>query len=284
MTGATLCDADFDLPVASAQVKSCILLAAQAGRVLVELREPGASRDHTERMLRAMGADLSHGPGWVRLVGGGKLRPLSISVPADPSSAALVVACALGIPGSEVRAGAILANPTRCAFVTVLERMGADLRWEAEHEAAGEPIGDLVVKADAPLRATTITPEEVPGLIDEVPALAAVAAQAEGTTVFEGVSELRLKESDRIAALEALLASFGIESGSEGDRFWIRGGRPRRCAEIVASADHRIAMAAVALAFASGSRFETICEVDLTAAEVSFPTFRSTLEDLRRAE
>jgi 3-phosphoshikimate 1-carboxyvinyltransferase len=198
--GGRLAAVDWTLPVASAQVKSAILLAGLRGPGTTRVREPFASRDHTERLLAHMGATLACSAGVVALEGGQRLRAAEIPLPGDPSSAAFLAVAALLVPGSEVRVRDVGLNPTRTGALTILRRMGADIRVERSRDEAGEPRGDLVVRATR-LHGTVIEPEEVPAAIDELPVLMVAAACARGETRLSGAAELRLKESDRLAAM-----------------------------------------------------------------------------------
>ncbi len=286
ITGGALRAARFELPVASAQVKSCLLLAAAAAGVGVEVVEPLPSRDHTERMLAGMGASLARSPDGrsVRLRTGPPLRALSLTVPGDPSSAALLAAAALSVPGSRVALPGIALNPGRTGFLAVLRRMGAAIAVAPGPDQGGEPTGDLIVEGTGDLAATDVQGDEVPALLDEVPALAVVCAFATGTSRFRAVGELRVKESDRLAALRELLAAFSIRAWEEGDDLVVAGGAPQPPAELPASDDHRIVMAGVALALGALARAGDLgrtCRLpDATAAAVSFPAFRPSVEAL----
>jgi 3-phosphoshikimate 1-carboxyvinyltransferase len=195
--GGGLTAIDWTLPVASAQVKSAVLLAGLRARGTTHVREPLASRDHTERLLGHMGVAIRSAGGTVMLAGGQRLRAAEIPLPGDPSSAAFLAVAALVVPGSEVRVRDVGLNPTRTGALAILRRMGADIRLERARDEAGEPRGDLVVRATR-LRGTTITPAEVPAAIDELPVLVVAAALASGETRLSGAAELRVKESDRL--------------------------------------------------------------------------------------
>lgn len=284
LTGGPLRGGRFELPVASAQVKSCILVAAAAARVEVDVVSPGVSRDHTERMLAAMGAEIEWTGTRVHLGKSALLRTIDVAVPADPSAAALVCAAVVPVPGSMVRFERVMLNPTRSGFLRVLRRMGVGIRTHDGGEEAGEPVGTIVVAAPEVLNGTRVTAAEIPTLIDEVPALAAVAAFAAGSTRFTGVSELRVKESDRIGSMQRLLGRFGIESDTVGDDLVVHGGAPRLPREVDGSDDHRITMAACGLVAACVARSETAGVVgrvaDVSSCEVSFPGFPESLERL----
>jgi 3-phosphoshikimate 1-carboxyvinyltransferase len=286
ITGGSLTGGRFELPVASAQVKSCILVGAAASGNQVEVISPGPSRDHTERMLSAMGAAIEWTDRTARLGPTRDLECVDVAVPADPSAAALVCAAVAAVPGSRVRFEHVMLNPTRTGFLSVLERMGVRVERQGGADAAGEPVGSIDVIAPGSLQSTVVTPDEVPTLIDEIPALAVVAAFAAGSTRFQSVSELRVKESDRVGSTQDLLRSFGIGSETPGDDLVIHGGTPEPPPEVAGSEDHRIAMAACSLARATVARADApgrACTVrDIRSAAVSFPDFASTLERLTR--
>jgi 3-phosphoshikimate 1-carboxyvinyltransferase len=278
LTGSTLIASEFELQIASAQLKSCLLLAAVAGAVELRLREPHRSRDHTERMLLAMGADLSQDDGWIRLRPTPALQCVDVDVPGDPSSLALLSACLCALPGSQLRARRVLLNPTRAAFLDVLSGAGFTVVREALSERAGESVGSVLLRSAAELRAFDIGADELPALIDEIPALAVVAAHARGRSSVRGIRELRVKESDRVAAIESLLRSFEVECGSDEDTLWIQGGLGRTPERLDAGEDHRIVMAAVALSLSAATRERRQVELaDLRPADVSFPGFRAAL-------
>jgi 3-phosphoshikimate 1-carboxyvinyltransferase len=282
VTGGALESGHHTLAMASAQVKGCLLLAALTAGVALRVEEPFPSRDHTERWLRAMGAPLRWGEGWAELACREQpLRSVDFEVPGDPSAAALVAACALVVPGSDVSFPGLAASRGRLGFLNVLDRMGVPV----ERRALRAPIEDVItlrLRSPRSLRATRVETSESPTLIDEIPALAALAANARGRTVFRGIAELRVKESDRVQSIEGLLRSFGIRCGSEADVLWIEGGRPRSPGRLQPSADHRIAMASVALARSAlvHGPDGAACEIDIGSAEVSFPGFRSLIEEL----
>lgn len=266
--------------VASAQVKSCLLLAGLAARVRVEVVEPGRSRDHTERMLRAMGAPVSFGPedgggrarldpeGW-----DGRLSPLEMEVPGDPSSAAFLVAAAL-LAGRRLRVARISLNPTRTGWLEVLEEMGAEVRPVPAGESAGEPVGDLVVEPEE-LRGFDVGAGRVPRLLDEIPVLAVLAARASGVSRLRGAAELRVKESDRLALLARNLEAIGVRCRELGDGLEVRGATGRLEGRVVTGGDHRIAMAFAVLGRAPGCRIEVD---DPGCAAVSYPSFWEDLD------
>jgi 3-phosphoshikimate 1-carboxyvinyltransferase len=272
----------WELPVSSAQLKGALLLAGVVGEVPVALREPaGRSRDHTERLLRSFGYTVEHEPdGWIRFAPTGRLHPFSTRIPGDFSSAAFLLA-AVTLAGTHPwRLPRVGVNPTRTGFLSVLGRMGGRVELDRPEEWVGEPVADLVVMPAA-LQATRILAHEVPGLIDEVPVLAVLAARAEGTTVFEAVGELRVKESDRLALLVRNLTSLGVEAVAEGDTLRVTGTEAPPRGPVVTEGDHRIAMAFAVLGLLPGAAIEVD---DLKCAAVSFPGFAERLAHLRRNE
>ena len=276
--GGPLQPVRYELPVASAQVKSCILLAglyAAGGPTTVV--EPAPSRDHTERMLAAAGARVERRPGSASVWPAERLSPLSLDVPGDFSSAAPFLAAASLLPGSEVRVHGVGVNPTRIGFLHVLERMGARVSVYNRRDAGGEPVADLEVTS-AELTATEIGPDEVPLLIDELPLFALVAALAHGVSVVRGAQELRVKESDRIESVAAALRAVGARVTATPDGFRVRGVPTRPQGGVVeASGDHRIAMLGAVAGLVSREGVE-VREPECVA--VSFPGFFGVLERL----
>ncbi len=265
------------MPVASAQVKSAILLAGLFADAPVAVVEPLPSRDHTERMLQAMGARIDREGGEVTVHPAERLRPMTIAVPGDISSASFFIALAACVPGSELRVPGIGVNPFRTGVLAVLRRMGADIRLETERAEGGEPVADIVVRGRG-LKAAEVAPEEIPALIDEVPVLCAAAAMAEGRTEIRGAGELRVKESDRIGAMVSELSALGVSCGEYPDGLWVRGpARIEAGGHADSHGDHRIAMSLAVLSAASGVPFE----VDDTACVgTSFPGFFDRLRDV----
>lgn len=269
-------------PVASAQVKSAMLLAGLSAEGPTELWEPQRSRDHSERMLRAMGADLAVEGLRVHLQPGRALRPFSGRLPGDPSSVAFWAVAASVVPGSEITIEGVGLNPTRTGLFDALLAMGADLQVRPEGERSGEPVGQLVVR-HAPLRGIELDPAEVPRLVDELPILAVAAAFAEGTTRVRGAAELRVKESDRIEALNARL---GLGATLHEDGFTLEG-RPGAVdgpwpeGPATSAGDHRIAMclAVMALAGRVPRRLE-----DTACVATSYPDFWADLAAFAPAE
>lgn len=276
ITGGALRPLEWTLPVASAQIKSALLLAGALGGVSVALTEPGLSRDHTERLLRHFGFDLRRQGRMLQLNPTGVFRPFTMRVPGDPSSAAFLIAATLLAGEGEIRVASVGLNPTRIGFLAVLARMGAVVDVIPGEDALGEPCGDLVARP-ARLQATSIAAGEVPGVVDEIPMLAILAARAEGTTVFQGLGELRVKESDRLALLARNLAAVGAHAEVRGDDLLIRGSEARYRGHVITHGDHRIAMAFAVLGSQADSRIQID---DPDCAAVSFPHFSDRLKAL----
>jgi 3-phosphoshikimate 1-carboxyvinyltransferase len=275
--GTPLTGTECPTGVASAQVKSALLLAGLRAAGTTTVVEPLPTRDHTERMLRHMGVAVESDGGRIRVTGGARLRPLDLTLPGDPSSAAFLVVAALLVPGSRLRLTGVGLNPARTGLFAVLRRMGARLVVEPTPERAGEPCGDVVVEHGA-LTGTTLAPNEVPGAIDELPVLAVAAAFAEGETRVTGAAELRVKESDRLAAL-APLRALGIAFDATADGFVVRGRPDARLAggTIATHGDHRIAMA---FAVAGLRSPDGVVLDDPACVDVSFPGFFERLRAL----
>jgi 3-phosphoshikimate 1-carboxyvinyltransferase len=260
-------------PVASAQVKSAILLAGLQAEGETTVSEPSLSRDHTERMLAAFGAPPRRDGGAVTVGGGARLAAADIRVPGDPSSAAFFLVAAAARPGAEIRVRDVGVNPTRTGLLEALGLMGAEVRRERERAEAGEPVADLVVRG-ARLRGIALGGDLIPRLIDEVPALAVAAALADGETVIRGAAELRVKEVDRIAAIAEEFGRLGAAVSPTDEGLRIRGGAPLRGAAVSSRGDHRMAMSlAVAALFSDG---ETVIR-DVACVDTSFPGFARLL-------
>ena len=260
---------DFESDVASAQVKSAVLLAGLYAQGTTTVREPQPTRDYTERMLHALGWPIAFSPGFARLEGGHRLRAADIAVPADVSSAAFFIVAATLVPGSELRLRRVGTNPRRTGLLHVLRAMGADIREERAGEQGGEPVADLVVR-HAPLRGIEVPVQHVADMIDEFPVLFVAAACAEGATVVRGAAELRVKESDRIATMASGLRALGVRVDETPDGATIHGGARLGAAAIDSHGDHRIAMAfAVAAQMAEGD----IAIGDVANVATSFPGF-----------
>ncbi len=270
----------YELPVASAQVKSAVLLAGlnTPGETMVV--EPSPTRDHTERMLRHFGACVRQEEGGVvRLTGEPELAARPVSVPGDISSAAFLLAAAAIRPGSHVTVTGVGLNPGRIGLVETLREMGAGIAVANERVEGGEPVGDVTL-AWSPLSAVDVPPERVPSMIDEFPILAVVAAFAEGTTRMSGLAELRVKESDRLGAMAAGLAACGVEARESADTLEVRGGQPRGGVRIASRLDHRIAMAFMVLGM--GAR-EAVRIDDIAPVATSFPGFVGLMNGLGAA-
>lgn len=239
--GARLRGMAYEMPVASAQVKSCVLLAGLYATGETTVIEPGPSRDHTERMLRAFGCPVRGTGGRISITGGSRLDGGQVMVPGDLSSAAFALVAASLVPGSDLLIEGVGVNPTRAGILEILRHMGADITEHNRREYGDEPVADLRVRATR-LRGIDIPPELVPLAIDEFPAILVAAACAEGQTRLRGAAELRVKESDRIAVMAEGLSRLGIKAQASEDGMMIRGGRPTG-GEIDSHGDHRIAMA-----------------------------------------
>jgi len=259
--------------VASAQLKSAILLAGLQASGETSVTEPTLSRDHTERMLTAFGVVPQRRGTTVSVPGKARLAAASLSIPGDLSSAAFFIVAAAARPGAEVILRDVGVNPTRTGALEVLAAMGATITQERERSEGGEPVADIHVRG-AHLRGTTIGPDLIPRLLDEIPALAVAAALAEGETVISGAAELRVKEVDRLSALAGELAKLGVQVVEERDSLRIVGGRRLRRAVVSSRGDHRMAMSlAVAGLFSEG---ETRIQ-DVACVETSFPGFARLL-------
>ena len=277
--GGPLEPISYELPVASAQVKSAVLLAGLlTDRGPTEVREERPTRDHTERMLAAAGARVAFGPGRAAVWPAKELRPLSFEVPGDFSSAAPFLAAGVLMPSSRVRVHGVGVNSTRTGFLSVLERMGARVSVFNRRTAAGEPVADLEVSSSE-LVAASVGPSEVPLLIDELPLFALVAGLARGESVVWGAEELRVKESDRIATTTRALRSIGIHIEERPDGFSVRGVPTRpQGGHVSSEGDHRIAMigALAGLVSRDGVTVEGAGWV-----KVSYPGFFDVLDSLR---
>lgn len=242
---------DYDMPVASAQVKSAVLLAGLFAEGKTSVTQPATTRDHTERMMASFGIELEIEGNHIAITGGQTPKACDFTVPGDISSAAFWLVAAAALPGSQLTLKNVGLNPTRDAIVTVLKRMGANITVKP-HDSSGEPIGDIEVRGSQ-LKGTTILKEEVPNLIDEVPVLAVAAALATGTTCIRNAKELRVKETDRITTVVDNLRDMGGVIEEFEDGMEIEGGHSLRGAHLQSFGDHRIAMAfAIAGLFAEG--------------------------------
>lgn len=265
-------------PVASAQVKSSLLLAGLYADGVTEVTEPSLSRDHSERMLRYFGADLQVLSNGARIRGGGDLEGRDVNVPGDISSAAFFMVAALIVPGSELLITGVGTNPTRTGVIDILRQMGADLELTNPREMSGEPVADILVRSSS-LRGVEIGGKTVPRAIDEFPVICVAAACAEGKTIIRDAKELRVKETDRIAAMAANLRRAGVRVEETEDGMEIAGtGRLLGCAAD-SFGDHRIAMSMLIGGLAASG--ETTVN-DIGCIATSFPTFIELLERVRR--
>ncbi|MEZ5922763.1 MAG: 3-phosphoshikimate 1-carboxyvinyltransferase [Hyphomicrobiaceae bacterium] len=264
----------YELDVPSAQVKSAILLAGLGAPGLTTVIEREPTRDHTERMLAHFGAPPSivtdgHGQR-ISVAGDVELGGRHVDVPGDPSSAAFLAAAALIVPGSEITIEGVLVNPSRIGFYTTLKEMGADLTLSGERQQGGEPVADLVVR-HSPLDGVRVPAARAPSMIDEYPMLAALAGFARGETRMEGLAELKVKESDRLAATAAGLAANGVVAMVDGDTLTVRGtGKVDGGGQVETHLDHRIAMAFLTLGLGTD---RPVCVDDTAMIQTSFPEF-----------
>ena len=278
--GAGLEAIDYELPVASAQVKSCVLIAGMLATGQTSIVEPLPSRDHTERILWRARAPFERDGRVLRISGVDELELDEVVVPGDPSSAAFVAAAACVIPGARIVIEGISLNWTRTGFFRIAQRMGAVILGELEEEpvaaVSDEPIGDLDV-AQAPLVGTTVEREEVPLAIDELPLVALLGCFAEGETVVRGAEELRLKESDRIAGVVEGLSGLGADIEATDDGFVVHGGTGIAGGTIDSRGDHRLAMLGAIAGLASDRGVEV---TGMEAAAVSYPAFEAEVRSL----
>ncbi len=274
--GQNLQPIHYHSPIASAQVKSCILLAGLMTEGKTTVTEPALSRDHSERMLQAFGAELSIDPetNSVTITGPAQLHGQRVIVPGDISSAAFWLVAGAIVPGSELLIENVGVNPTRTGILEALAMMGADIQLENERTVAGEPVADLQVRFCS-LHSCTIAGNLIPRLIDEIPILAVAAVFAQGTTVIRDAAELRVKESDRIAVMAAELNRMGARVTELPDGLEITGGTPLTGADVDSHTDHRIAMS-LAIAALNASGTTTIHGAE--AATISYPDFIPTLQ------
>ncbi len=272
----------YTTPVASAQIKSAVLLAGlnSPGRTVVIERE--ASRDHTEKMLLHFGATLKvepHGEHGrkITLEGRPDLRARQVRVPADPSSAAFPLAAALIVENSDIVVEGVMTNPLRSGLLTTLLEMGADLALENRRVEGGEEVADIRARYSPNLRGVEVPPQRAPSMIDEYPILAVVAAFASGETIMRGLSELRVKESDRLAAIAAGLEANGVDCAIHADDLFVRGGAVAGGATVETHLDHRIAMSFLVMGLAAR---DAVSVDDQTMIATSFPSFRALMENL----
>ena len=266
--GRDLRGISYEPPVASAQVKSAVLLAGLFARGETDVRERHATRDYTERMLAAFGWPIVFAPGHARLSGGHRLQATDIAVPADFSSAAFLIVAATLTPGSELMLRGVGLNPRRTGLLHVLREMGADIREDDRREIRGELIADVIVR-HAPLRGIEVAPELVPDMIDEFPILFIAAAAAKGTTTIRGAAELRVKESDRIATMAQGLRALGIRVDETPDGAIIEGG-VLSGGRVDSHGDHRVAMSFTVAGLVAA---DAVVVSDCANVATSFPGF-----------
>lgn len=272
----------YELPVPSAQVKSAILLAGLAAPGATTAVEPAPTRDHTERMARAFGAEISvskeNAARIIRLTGEVELAPTELEIAGDPSSAAFLTVAALITPGSDILLPGVLVNPARTGLFQTLKEMGGDISFSNERELAGEPVADMRVHASA-LKGIEVPPERAPSMIDEYPVLAVAAAYAQGETTMHGLAELRVKESDRLAAIAAGLEAIGVkaDAGQESLAVSGGGGEVPGGGTVKTHRDHRIAMAFLVAGLAARAPVKVD---DGTMIATSFPSFLQVMQSL----
>lgn len=271
----------YRLPVPSAQVKSAVLFAGLGTPGVTTVVEPVFTRDHTERMLRGFGADIevtsdAEGARTIRLAGRPELKAQTVTVPADPSSAAFPIVAATIVPGSDVTVQGVLMNPARTGLIDTLIEMGADIEISGEVETGGETLADLRVR-HAELQGVTVPASRAPSMIDEYPILAAAAAVARGETRMEGIGEMRVKESDRLAAMASGLKLCGVACSEGPDWLCVRGGRVAGGASVATHLDHRIAMSFLVLGFVAS---DPVTVDDATMIATSFPSFETLMAGL----
>ena len=275
--GGGLKPIEYDSPIASAQVKSAILLAGLYCEGTTTVIEPGRSRDHTERMLKALGAGIKIDGLQISIAGGAVLGPMDITVPADLSSAAFFIVAGLIVPGSELVVRNVGINPTRTGIIDVLKAMGADIRVDNERDVSGEPVADITVSYSE-LNGIDIGGDMVLKAIDEFPIICVAAVNAKGTTKITGAGELRVKESDRIAAMAAELKKMGAAVEELEDGIIIEGIEDLKPAQVISHGDHRIAMSMIIAGLTA--KGETVVE-DTDCVNTSFPGFMEMLESLQ---
>jgi 3-phosphoshikimate 1-carboxyvinyltransferase len=280
ISGGSLRPITAELPVSSAQLKGALLFAGVAGGVPVRIREPnGRSRDHTERMLRACGYTVTdEADGWIGFEPSGRITGFDFLIPGDISSAAFLIGTAVLADAGELTIEQVGVNPTRDGMLRVLERMGAAVQRLNLRDIMGEPVADLVIRP-ASLRATDIAAAEVPGLIDEIPMLAVLAARADGTSRFRQVGELRVKESDRLTLIARNIEATGGTAFVDGEDLVVQGSDHPPKGRVITEGDHRIAVAFSVLGTIAGAAVRVD---DPACAAVSFPGFRETLRRIVR--
>jgi len=277
---ADLIPIEYVSPVPSAQVKSAVLLAGLSAAGETTVIEAETTRDHTERMLRYFGADVRtaqrDGRSAITVAGDAELSGRDVTVPGDPSSAAFLTAAALIVPGSEVVIEGVLINETRTGFYMTLREMGADIAFLDRRDEGGEPIADIRVRHSR-LKGVRVPPQRAPSMIDEYPVLAALSAYAAGDTRMEGLAELKVKESDRLAATAAGLVANGVAAKVDGDTLIVAGGGVTGGGRVATHMDHRIAMAFLVMGLGAD---RPVAVDDVTYVSTSFPEFRGLMQRL----
>lgn len=278
ITGGSLKPANYESKISSAQVKSCVLFAGLYADGITSFSEPEKSRDHTERMLKNSGADISVKGNTVSVKGIAKLRSSDVVVPGDISSAAFFMVAAAIVKNSELRIKNVGINPTRTGIIDVLKRMGANIKIENKIEIGNEPVADIIIKSSE-LKSTEIKKEEIPLLIDEIPIIAVAATQAEGITKITGAKELRVKETDRLKAMSLELKKMGADIEELEDGLIIKGPVKLTGAKVDSYKDHRIAMSlAIASLVAEGNTGIK----DRDCVNISFPEFFEVLRKIQK--
>jgi 3-phosphoshikimate 1-carboxyvinyltransferase len=274
ITGGNLKAIQYQLPVASAQVKSAIILAGLYAEGVTGVTEPSLTRDHTERMLAYFGVNLERKGNCIRVRGGMQWEGREVIVPGDISSAAFFIVAATIIPNSEITIRGIGINPARTGFLEILKRMGASIEIVDERENSGEPVADVVVRSSK-LKGTEIRGEIIPRVIDEIPVLSIAASFAEGETVIRDAKELRVKETDRIKAIASELKKFGVSVEEHEDGIVVTGREHTKGSHCQSYGDHRMAMSLIIAGLASDG--ETVVD-DTECIRTSFPQFMETLK------
>ncbi|NCC81705.1 MAG: 3-phosphoshikimate 1-carboxyvinyltransferase [Clostridia bacterium] len=274
--GKELESISYKTPVASAQIKSAILLAGLYSKGTTTVIEPEKSRNHTEVMLKGFGAEIEEGPNFSSVKGFPKLMGQKITVPGDISSAAFFIAGALILPDKEVCIENVGLNETRTGIIDVFREMGGDIQIINERYTSGEKVGDIIVKSSK-LKGITFGGEIIPRLVDEIPVIAVAATQAEGVTIIHGAEELKVKESDRLKTISKELSKMGADIEETDDGLIIKGGTPLKYADCESYDDHRIAMSCAIAGLVSDGG---VSIDDLSCVDISFPGFFETIKSL----
>lgn len=274
--GKELESISYKTPVASAQIKSAVLLAGLYSKGTTTVIEPEKSRNHTEVMLKGFGAEIEEGPNFSSVKGFPKLMGQKITVPGDISSAAFFIAGALILPDKEVCIENVGLNETRTGIIDVFREMGGDIQIINERYTSGEKVGDIIVKSSK-LKGITFGGEIIPRLVDEIPVIAVAATQAEGVTIIHGAEELKIKESDRLKTISKELSKMGADIEETDDGLIIKGGTPLKYADCESYDDHRIAMSCAIAGLVSDGG---VSIDDLSCVDISFPGFFETIKSL----